>query len=485
MQDYTPSTEDLDTVYSGPVRVWISGPSIVEPGDPFDIRISLLRADGFADTGFVGELEFAGNTGITGLPGLLSFTEEDRGTRVLHGCSAADEGFHRFSVAPKQGSFPAGRSHPIWSRKSFPYRLYWGDIHVHSILGKCGTPHLPKSPDFGFWYARHVLGHDFCGMSDHATRLTDDDWERMKESVHRWHREGEFTTVLGFEGDYDGEDGGHFNIYFPGEEGPYRSFKREFGGNLGAHFEFAREHGALAVCHHTSRSIRGRDFSISRFGGVEVEPVMEVYSQWGSSELYASTRPTIEGRHPDTAHYYRYALEQGYRLGVIAGSDSHCTTPGGPVPMIYPQLGGKSIFPYPGGLAAVFAPDLSRNSLFEAIRARRCYGTSLEKTLVWLESGNSPMGTEKQAPEAELTIAVSALNRLIEVVIVKNGLEEFRFGDHGLDQGFDEERLTFNLTWRDSNFRRESCYYIRAVSFDGEIAWSSPIWIRPGSRLEI
>jgi len=453
---------------------------VVSPGQKFDLLISLLRLDGYPAEGYEGELVVSGNTGIEGLPGTLVFTAEDHCRKVIRGCRVRDEGVHSFGLAPKQGSFPTGDCHPIWVRSGFPYRLVWGDLHVHSALGKCGTPHLPKSPEFGYWFARDVAGHDFCAMADHGTHLKDEDWEELKLAAAQWNDPGRFISVLGFEGDYDGEDGGHFNFYYESDKGPYRSFKRKFGGTLDGMFEFAREQGTLAICHHTCRATRGRDFSQSRFGGREIEPVMEIYSQWGSSEEYPSSRPAIEGRHPDEAHYYRYALKQGYRLGVIGGSDSHCTTPGGPVPMVYPQWGGKQLFPYPGGVAAVYVSELTRKGLFEAIKARRCYATSFEKILVWTESQGSPMGSEITAASAEIEILVSCTHgRLIEVLVVKNGEEAARFGRFGGERGFESDGKTFRLTWRDDGFREESSYYVRATQFDGDMAWSSPIWIRP------
>ncbi|MCD6317936.1 DUF3604 domain-containing protein, partial [Candidatus Aerophobetes bacterium] len=235
-----------------------------------------------------------------------------------------------------------------------------------------------------------------------------------------------------------------------------------------------------AICHHTSRSVCGRNFAKSYFGGQDVEPVMEVYSQWGSSEEYASSRPTIEGRHPDPGHYYRYALKHGFRLGVIGGSDNHCTVPGGTVPMIHPHRGGKQIFPYTGGVAAIYARELTRQSLFEALRARRCYATSFEKILVWVEAEGEPMGSEIEATSVEIDILVSCTHGpLIEVVVIKNGEVTARFGDFGEDRGFDTQRKTFHLTWHDESFSKESCYYVRATQFDGDMAWSSLIWIRP------
>ncbi len=470
---------DLELTYNEPTRVWISAPSLVEPGENFDVRVSVLRLDGYPAREFQGTLEVKNNGGVNGLPAQLEFQAEDAGTMILRGCSVPEPRIAKFSLSPPDGYFPSGNCNPIWAQEDLDYRLYWGDLHVHSIHGKCGTPYLPKSADYGYWFASDVLGHDLCAMADHASKLNDDDWRQLRSAIARWQRPGEFLPVLGFEGDYDGEDGGHFNIYYPGLSGEYRSFKMEDGGSLESMFDFARERNAIAICHHTSRSVRGRDFSKSHFGGQEVEPVMEVYSQWGSSEEYCSSRPTIEGRNPEPSHYYRYAISHGYPLGVIGGSDSHCTTPGGPVPMAYPSWGGKQLFPYPGGVAAIFAPELTRDAVFRALRARRCYATSMEKILVWTEIDGQPMGSEIESRAVEMDIMVACTHGpLVEVEVVKDGGTAKRFSRFDDQRGFNSSRDQFRITWRDPEFNGSSSYYVRATQFDGDMAWSSPIWVR-------
>jgi hypothetical protein len=317
-------------------------------------------------------------------------------------------------------------------------------------------------------------------MADHASHLEDEDWEQLRFSTKRWYDPGRYVSILGFEGDYDGEDGGHFNLHFPSDRGEYKNFKLGAGGTLNSIFDFALDHKALAICHHTSRHKCGRDFSRSHYGGQDIEPVMEIYSQWGSSEEFGSSRPMIECQHPNEGHYYRYALSHGFPLGVVGGSDSHCTTPGGLVPMAYPEWGGKQFFPYPGGVTAIYAAELTRKGLFEALRERRCYATSFEKILVWIESQGSVMGSEIEAASAEIEILVSCTyGPLWEVLVLKNGGVAARFGVFGENRGFDVQRKTFHLVWHDENFSKESCYYIRATQFDGDMAWSSPIWIRP------
>lgn len=90
------------------------------------------------------------------------------------------------------------------------------------------------------------------------------------------------------------------------------------------------------------------------------------------------------------------------------------------------------------------------------------------------------MGSEIEATSADIDILISCTyGPLVEVAVVKDGQVAARFGDHAEDKGFDAERKTFHLLWHDRHFSKESSYYVRATQFDGDIAWSSPIWIRP------
>jgi len=172
-------------------------------------------------------------------------------------------------------------------------------------------------------------------------------------------------------------------------------------------------------------------------------------------------------------------LQHGYRLGVIGDSDSHCTTHGGFAPMAYHLWSGRTLFPYVGGVAAVYARESTRTGLFEAIRARRRYATSCEKILVWTELAGAPMGLEIESSSVDLDILFSCTHEpLIQVLVIKDGKVAARFGDFGQARGFDAKRKTFHLVWHDEEFSAESAYYVRATQFDGDMAWSSPIRIR-------
>ena len=67
---------------------------------------------------------------------------------------------------------------------------------------------------------------------------------------------------------------------------------------------------------------------------------------------------------------------KGYRVGVVCHSDDHKGRPGATRP-------GASTFGAIGGLTCYLMPELSRDALFTALRARRHYGTT--GTRLWLD----------------------------------------------------------------------------------------------------
>jgi hypothetical protein len=69
------------------------------------------------------------------------------------------------------------------------------------------------------------------------------------------------------------------------------------------------------------------------------------------------------------------AFRLGHRVGIVANSDGHKGRPGAEGP-------GASLFGAYGGLTAVLLPELSRDAVFEALRARRHYATTGARMLL-------------------------------------------------------------------------------------------------------
>lgn len=101
-----------------------------------------------------------------------------------------------------------------------------------------------------------------------------------------------------------------------------------------------------------------------------LEPLIEIYSGWGLFEWFLNE-----------------ALRRGMKVGFVAGSDDHRGRPGASMPGIH-------TFSVYGGLTCILAEELTRESLFKALRSRRCYATSGQRILLDVSCNGHLMGEE-------------------------------------------------------------------------------------------
>jgi hypothetical protein len=211
------------------------------------------------------------------------------------------------------------------------------------------------------------------------------------------------------------------------------------------------------------------------------QPALEVFSKHGSSEREGTAQPIdqlVAGRTAEAAlRRWLDSGDVGYKLGMVAGTDDHRGLPGG-VADASPPLAWD--LPYSGGLTAVFAPELTREAIFDAIKARHTYATSgprigltftasagdatvmMGDTLVLKKPGTVQFqvsATGDSAPVAKIEVLQNGK------IIAKKA--ESKFG------------LTLQLTGR--NYFRVVVYQVETASaFGGRVAeraWSSPIWV--------
>jgi len=215
-----------------------------------------------------------------------------------------------------------------------------------------------------------------------------------------------------------------------------------------------------------------RDTSCSNFMGGEwnidskkLEKVMEIYSMHGSCEFDGGPRPVFNSV---KGQYFRDALAKGLKLGVISGGDNHLTQPGNP----YLIPGPYSSLRYSNGLAAVWCDKLTRKDIFQSLRERYCYATTGARIILDFQINGARMGEEikvkaKELPEIKVFVAGTDRIKLLE--IIRSGKVVYSLSNQGTD---------FYFKWEDTNVFLRSCYYyIRLIQEDGEMAWSSPIWL--------
>jgi hypothetical protein len=192
----------------------------------------------------------------------------------------------------------------------------------------------------------------------------------------------------------------------------------------------------------------------------EVEPVVEIYQSDRTSyecvDCWRAADPDVQkkqygGYYPEG--FVSEAWKKGYRLGVQASSD---------------HLGVHTAY------SMIIAPENSRQSLVDSIRARRTYGATDNIILdMRLVAGGREylMGEDVRTSEPpRFRIHVEGTRPFSDVEIVKNNERVF-----ARQPG--ERVVEFEYRDTEAPGEEASFYYVRVRQEDGEIGWGSPIWV--------
>lgn len=305
---------------------------------------------------------------------------------------------------------------------------YWGDIHGQSEE-TVGTNPI----DEYFAYARDCAFIDFASHAGNDFQITDEFWGTIRETVREFNAPGEFVTFLCYEWSANSPSGGDHNVYFRGDEPDiHRSSDWQVADGP------ERSNGTYPV-EQIYEQYRGRDdvFIIPHQGGrpatldaldPDLTPFVEILSVWGIFEWFGQE-----------------ALERGYPVGFVAGSDDHT----GRLGASYPTVTDWS-FPIKGGLMAAKAPDLTRDSLWIAFGERRCYGTTGARILLDVTVDEHGMGEEVTVdgpPQFDVEVSGTAPIYRIDL---------FRGNERVDGQRFDEGSEFVEFTWSGARSKNRS-----------------------------
>lgn len=366
--------------------------------------------------------------------------------------------------------------------------VFFGDLHAHASVSPCYWKDCPYcAPDDFFRYARTVSGLDFVALTDHDHALDDETWGAVQDGVRRHYDPGQFVTFLGYE--WTNNRYGHQNVYFPGDAGPLIRARGEGGQFITPEDLWRRWKAdgvrAISIPHHVGVSQFPIDWT---FYDPVFQPVTEVTSLWGNFLKYHSPSQTrISNLLP--GRFVSEALEDGYRLGFVGGSDSHDCRPGNPTfgGRIKPNaVAGKPMGHNPlappnvthlgddtcntRGLTAVWASALTREALWDAIRRGHTYATTGARIYIRAGIGDAVPGDAVGSLAAGLTVDVIGTHLLADVSVVFNNDTVYRVAP-------DSDRVQF--TWDLPPCEAGGFLYLRVRQRDGHQAWTSPMWIPP------
>jgi hypothetical protein len=333
------------------------------------------------------------------------------------------------------------------------------------------------------WIRTMVIFNPRLGEVAGSDQMSTVAWRMTIDSAERNYQPGRFTTFIGYEwSSMPDKNNLHRNVIYRGSkvpDFPYSSLVSQDPRDLWSELERERSEGMdnLAIPHNGNVS-NGQMYDSVAFDGSKIdaayasrrmrnEPVSEVFQIKGQSETHPRLSPDdqfadfeifdrilsgkIRYSQPEGS-YVRDALRLGiemsnsegfnpYQFGVVGGSDSHnASTPAeedtfsGKLPLLDGsagiRLGQSLLLPKTyqisrnwgsAGLAAVWAEENTRESLFDAIRRKETYATSGPRMAVrffggWgypsdlvqsadpialAEKSGVPMGGRLPVPESE------------------------------------------------------------------------------------
>ncbi len=360
------------------------------------------------------------------------------------------------------------------------YTVYFGDIHTHSgqVLDEVANQGCGMGSRIdNYRYARGAGGLDFYALTDHEWQVDPQRVSGYLDLADSYNEDGRFVCLPGFE--HTSLLYGHRNVYFRGPGGTVVNANRAWGPpsldpakalTPPELWEGLEQTGVpfITVPHHPSATSHplNLDFHHSAY-----DRLYEVYSSWGSSEYYGDFPRGVSDRyHTGT---FRDALRRGQRYGVIASADGHDGHPGNAQS---PLVKHHHIFHFCGsGRAAVLAEALTREAVFDALYARRCYATTGVPIVLDVTLNGALMGEALPALSTgvrpQLAVRCRGSNGLDHIRVVKNGCVVHTEPCHGL--------VAYDLAWEDRDYTPDAPanYYLRIVQVDRESAWSSPIWV--------
>jgi len=378
--------------------------------------------------------------------------------------------------------------HHAWDVGPKQYGLYWGDFHRHTDISNCRTPTDGCIVE-QFRYAYDVAKLDLLGTSDHTDIGKPYDpyeWWCSQKLADVFFAPGFFTSMYVYEREQRWP-WGHRNVIFPERGGPIVYINRGLYKSMPWHatlpasdggaeilpqelWKILRAHGRpVTIISHTGATGMGTDWDGYDKIDNAVENLVEIYQGARVSYEGVSTpQPTVgfpKGKKlEEDAHgsvkigtgfgnfdkgVYQNALRNGYKLGVFANSD-HIST--------HTTFGG------------VYTESFTRHGIVDALNARRTIAATDKIFMEFRCNGHLLGEVFDTAEKPTMTVKVRGTAPLRAVTVLRNETTIRRFTP--------KETSEFDVTFTDAvPLAGENRYYVRVEQIDGNMGWTSPVWV--------
>lgn len=369
-------------------QVWCPGMVI----DKQDFSIALRSLDVFGNITPVEPARVAlrvwSRDGLCTMPKTVTFTENDGVVRI-GGCRVHKPGVYYF-IAENLRTGQIAVSSPCICKHDPKLKLFWGDMHgqTRETLG-CG-----RLDDY-LKFARDYAMIDVASWQGNDLEITDSDWLSVREQTALFHKEGKFLVFLGYEWSGTTNAGGDHNVYFYGDSKTFYpssnwisrgEAKVEYNAfPLSELFDRMRGRSDIMVVPH----IGGRRANLDFYNGTFLHNI-EIHSLHGIFEWFA-----LE------------AMRRRLRVGFLAASDDHTGRPG----LGYPCTSEEKFSGYltvRSGLTGIYAEDLTKRSIWNALTSRHCYASTLDRIYLETHLESHGMGDEFPTCPGVKTLQIEA-----------------------------------------------------------------------------
>jgi hypothetical protein len=320
------------------------------------------------------------------------------------------------------------------------FNVYYGSLHNH-----CDISDGEGSAAYAYKKAKATSNYDFFGLSDHAEMMTSSEWNSLKENADINNEDGFFVTFWGFE--WSSLRHGHVTVVGSNN---FSSSISLFTNNFSKLVNWVSSRKCVAFFNHPG----DYDSPGPEFNHFDIAPSynfvgMELWNDYSEFDRYFVN----DGYHDNDngLSYYDEALQREWRIGACGNEDNH-----------------NGSWGVSESKMAVLASDLTRNSVYDALKSRRFYSTLDRNMEVSFKIQGQEMGSILHAGSYKGEIRLhDADNELFTTVeLFRNGMIQHTFY---VNQTYPQ--LSFSIDASHGDY-----YYIRVSQQDGDQAISSPVF---------
>ena len=337
------------------------------------------------------------------------------------------------------------------------FKNYFGGLHSHTNLSD-GT----GTPNDAYAWARDNAKADYLAITDHSNWLEGDkdlinetitdvslstsaEWKQLHQVADTFNKDGEFVAIAAYEMTWSGSTGGwgHINTY----NTPWFASRSNSKMDLKSYYaKLAQSPQSISQLNHPGTTFG--DFSDFGYYTPEADNVVNLIEVGNGEGAVRSS-----GYWPSYNSYTR-ALDKGWHVAPTNNQDNHKGN----------WVNSNT------ARTVIVAPNLTRESLYEAMSNRRVYATEDENLSIDYTVNNQPMGSILSSPStlnAKINISDPDSTDVIGKVSVI------------VDGGVVLATKTFTTNsaqWEVAFDTSYSYYYIKVDQGDKDIAVSAPIW---------